>query len=116
LPVTGAILSKFSWTEEPGRVITITITRCGRICMGARKIHVSTVFAGQNVGVKQVADRVWLVSFMDYDLGFFDDQTGLLQDLQEFLLKIQSRCTPYVSGAEEDSLRGGPCVRFVSLW
>jgi putative transposase len=62
--------------EYPFHDLTITITQCGRICMGARKIHLSTVFAGQKVGVKQVADRVWMVSFMDYDLGFFDDQTG----------------------------------------
>jgi hypothetical protein len=27
------------------------------------------VFAGQTVGVKQTADHIWLVSFMDYDLG-----------------------------------------------
>jgi putative transposase len=54
---------------------TITLTRCGRICIGTGKINLSTVFAGQNVGVKQVADQVWLVSFMDYDLGFFDNET-----------------------------------------
>ena len=47
--------------------------------MGARKVHISTVFAGQNVGVKQVAYRVWMVSFMDYDLGFFDDETGRIE-------------------------------------
>ena len=35
-------------------------------------------FAGQNVGVKEVSDRIWLVSFMDYDLGFFDHETGRL--------------------------------------
>jgi hypothetical protein len=39
---------------------------------GRQKINLSTVFAGQNVGVKQVADQVWLISFMDYDLGFFE--------------------------------------------
>jgi putative transposase len=44
-----------------------------------RKINLSTVFAGQNVGVKQVSDRIWLVSFMDYDLGFFDDETSRLE-------------------------------------
>ena len=65
--------------EYPFHDLTITITQCGRICMGARKIHVSMVFAGQNVGVKQVADRVWMVSFMDYDLGFFDDETGRIE-------------------------------------
>ena len=54
---------------------TITVTNCGRICFGRRKIFLSTVFAGQKVGVKEVDDKIWLVSFMDYDLGFFDDQT-----------------------------------------
>jgi len=31
------------------------------------KINVSRVFAGQKVGVKQVGDHVWLVTFMHYD-------------------------------------------------
>jgi putative transposase len=65
--------------EYPFHDLTITITQCGRICFGARKIHVSTVFAGPKVGVKQVADRVWMVSFMDYDLGFFDDEPGRIE-------------------------------------
>ena len=29
------------------------------------------VFAGQNVGVTQVGERIWLVTFMQYDLGYF---------------------------------------------
>jgi putative transposase len=57
---------------------TVTVTQCGRICFGRRKINLSTVFAGQNVGVKEVSDKIWLVSFMDYDLGFFDHETGRL--------------------------------------
>ena len=48
---------------------------CGRICLGNRKINLSTVFAGQKVGIKQIANKVWLVSFMQYDLGFFDHET-----------------------------------------
>lgn len=51
------------------------VTRCGRICFDNRKINLSAVFAGQRVGVKQVADQVWLVSFMHYDLGFFDTES-----------------------------------------
>jgi putative transposase len=51
------------------------VTRCGRICFGNRKINLSTVFAGQTVGVRQIADQVWLVSFMHYDLGFFDNES-----------------------------------------
>ena len=57
---------------------TITVTQCGRICVGRRKINLSTVFAGQNVGVKEVSDKIWLVTFMQYDLGFFDHETGRL--------------------------------------
>jgi putative transposase len=54
---------------------TITVTQCGRVCFGRKKIHLSTVFAGQNVGIKQVDDKIWLVSFMQYDLGFFDEDS-----------------------------------------
>ena len=40
------------------------------------------MFAGQNVGVKQVSDWIWLVSFMDDDLGYFDDETGRLEPIE----------------------------------
>jgi len=30
------------------------------------------VFAGQYIGIREIAEQVWLVSFMQYDLGFFD--------------------------------------------
>ena len=36
------------------------------------KINFSQVFAGQAVGIKEVDDGIWLVSFMDYDLGSID--------------------------------------------
>lgn len=57
----------------------ITVTRCGRICFGNRKINLSVAFAGQSVGVKQIEDRLWLVSFMHYDLGFFDHECGRVE-------------------------------------
>jgi putative transposase len=72
---------------------TITVTQCGRICFGRRKINLSTVFAGQNVGVKEVSDRIWLVSFMDYDLGFFDHETGRLGTAENpFAAKVLPMC------------------------
>ena len=58
---------------------TVTITHCGRICLGKRKINFSQVFAGQNVGIKEVSDKIWLVTFMHYDLGFFDHETCRLE-------------------------------------
>ena len=60
---------------------TVTITNCGRICIAGQKIHLSTVFAGHDVGVRQVEDDVWLVSFMDYDLGYFDLESNKVQAL-----------------------------------
>jgi putative transposase len=33
------------------------------------------------VGIKQVDDHVWLVSFMHYDLGYFDDETSRLEPI-----------------------------------
>ena len=49
---------------------------CGRICLCRRKINLSLVFAGQKVGIREVDGQIWLVSFMHYDLGFFDQETG----------------------------------------
>jgi hypothetical protein len=40
-----------------------------RICFKRRKVNLTHVFAGQTVGVTQVAERMWLVTFMHYDFG-----------------------------------------------
>jgi putative transposase len=61
---------------------TVTVTTCGRICFNRQKINLSQVFAGQNVGIKQVSDEIWLVTFMDYDLGYFDDETCRLEPVE----------------------------------
>jgi putative transposase len=67
----------------------ITVTQCGRVCMDRRKIHPSHAFAGHDVGVKQVNDKIWLVSFMQYDLGFFDDETCRLEPVENpFAAKV----------------------------
>lgn len=42
--------------------------------MGQSKINFSVVFAGQLVGICEVDNHVWLVSFMEYDLGYFDKE------------------------------------------
>ncbi len=60
--------------EYPYHDRTKLVTRCGRICLGRRKINLSSVFAGQRVGIREVDDQIWLVSFMEYDLGFFDKE------------------------------------------
>jgi transposase InsO family protein len=59
----------------------ILVTACGRICLHRKKINISTVLAGQTLGIKEVDDGIWLVSFMHYDLGYFDLEQKTLQPL-----------------------------------
>lgn len=42
----------------------VLVTACGRICMHRKKITVSTVLAGQRLGIKEVDDGIRIVSFM----------------------------------------------------
>ena len=65
--------------EYPFHDRTVCVTRCGRICIGKRKINLGTVFAGQNGGLKEVAEKIWLVSFLDFDLGYFDETEGRVE-------------------------------------
>ena len=59
----------------------VTVTSCGRICMHRKKINLSIVLAGQKLGIKEVDDGIWLVSFMHYDLGYIDLEQKTLQPL-----------------------------------
>ncbi len=52
-----------------------------RICIYKKKINLSTSLAGQAVGIKEVDNGIWLVSFMDYDLGYIDLEEKTLQPL-----------------------------------
>jgi len=60
---------------------TVMVTSCGRLCLYRKKINLSTSLAGQAVGVKEVDHGIWLVSFMDYDLGYIDLEEKTLQPL-----------------------------------
>ena len=82
-------------SEYPYHDRRIRVTRCGRICLGRRKISLSKVFAGQMVGLREVADDMWLVSFMSYDLGYFDNEvdrveptTNPFQSIPEDMVKL----------------------------
>ena len=59
----------------------VIVTACGRICMQRKKINLSTVMAGQKLGIKEVEDGIRLVSFMHYDLGYIDLEQKTLQTI-----------------------------------
>src|SRR3954451_17754242 len=59
----------------------VLVTACGRLCLHRKRINISTVLAGQKLGIKEVDEGIWLVSFMHYDLGYFDLEQKTLQPL-----------------------------------
>src|SRR5215217_3410020 len=59
----------------------VLVTACGRICLHRKKVNISTVLAGQRLGIKEVDDGIWIVSFMCYDLGYIDLEQRTLQPL-----------------------------------
>ena len=67
--------------EYPFHDKVLNVTSCGRICMMRKKINLSTSLAGQAVGIKEVDDNIWLVTFMEYDLGYIDLEQRSLQPL-----------------------------------
>ena len=65
----------------PFHVTDKLVTACGRICMHRKKINISTALAGQRLGIKEVDDGIWLISFIDYDLGYIDLEQKTLQTI-----------------------------------
>jgi transposase InsO family protein len=59
----------------------VLVTACGRICLHRKRVYLSHVFAGQRVGIKEVDEGIWIVSFMHYDLGYIDLEQKTLQPL-----------------------------------
>jgi putative transposase len=47
---------------------TIMVTGPGRICFRGSKVNLGHGFAGQSVGVTQVGERIWLVTFMQWGI------------------------------------------------
>jgi hypothetical protein len=61
--------------REAGRIIAT-----GAAPSGLGGPMSGAAFAGQNTSaLKEVAEKIWLVSFMHYDPGFFDHETGRVE-------------------------------------
>ena len=67
------------------------VADCGGLCIHRKKINISTVLAGQRLGLKEVDDGIWLVSFLHYDLGYIDLEQRTLQTIDN---PISTRLSP----------------------
>ena len=72
------------------------MTACGRLCLHRKRINISTVLAGQKLGIKEVDEGIRLVSFMHYDLGYFDLEQKTLQPLDSRSARGCHPCLRYV--------------------
>ena len=59
----------------------IVASQSGAIALHGRAVFISSVFAGQRLGLREVDTDVWLVSFMHYDLGYIDLEACTLQTI-----------------------------------
>jgi hypothetical protein len=94
--IRNPTIQALSARQVCSQLLTLAVvTSCGRICLYNKKINLSVSLAGQAVGVKEVDDGIWLVSFMDYDLGYIDLEEKTLQPLEE---PLRAESVTYVSG------------------
>ena len=62
---------------------TVRVSQCGRICTRGFKVSLSRAFAGHEVGIKEMENNIWVVSFLDYDLGYFDDKSHRVEPVED---------------------------------
>ncbi len=75
----------------PSHDKTLLISSCGRICFKKMKVHISKAFANQPVGLKEVDSGIWQVQFINYNLGFFDeDSKSFAPNEDPFRLRLET--------------------------
>jgi transposase InsO family protein len=67
--------------EYPLHDRDIVVSSSGVIGLCGRPVFISSVLAGQRLGLREVEPDVWLVSFMQYDLGYVDLEARTLQTI-----------------------------------
>lgn len=79
--------------EYPLHDRTVNVSFCARICIEKKKINLSRVFAGHALGIRQVELNIWLLTFIDYDLGYFDTESNIFEPLPNpFGAKVLPMC------------------------
>ena len=65
--------------DYPQHDLTLRVSPCGSIRFNKMRIYISTALSFQNLGVTEIDDQLWNVSFMNFNLGYFDEDTCKLQ-------------------------------------
>jgi hypothetical protein len=70
-------------SNTPSTIAWCWLPAAGEFATLRKKINLSTSLAGQAVGIKEVDDGMWLVTFRNYDLGYIDLEEKTLQPLKQ---------------------------------
>jgi transposase InsO family protein len=65
----------------PFHDLDLVASQSGVIALHGRAVFIASVFGGQRLGLREVDNDVWLVSFMHYDLGYIDLEDCKLQTI-----------------------------------
>jgi putative transposase len=77
--------------EYPTHDLTRRVADNGRVCLTRRDIFlVTNALARQCVGLREVADGLWLVSFLDLSLGHYDCSTKTFRPSDELAAEGQA--------------------------
>jgi molybdopterin/thiamine biosynthesis adenylyltransferase len=88
----------------------VIVTSCGRLCLHRKRINLSVTLADQAVGIKEVDHGIWLVSFMDYDLGYIDLEEKTLEPPRKSL-RAKSVAVGLIGSGSVGGLVGGAMAR-----
>jgi hypothetical protein len=69
------------WSAGKSLISSAIGCTCHAAVHKSREINISTVLAGQRIGIKEVDGGIWLVTFMTYDLGYIDLEQKTLQPI-----------------------------------
>lgn len=64
--------------DYPMHDLVRTVDSQGMVYLHKRKkFHLSAALVGEDVGLKEVKEGIWQANFMDFDLGYFDEQSQI---------------------------------------
>jgi transposase InsO family protein len=77
--------------EYPGYVRNARVAEVGTITVNKKRIFISEVFGGEVLGIKTVEEGINSVSFMDYEIGFYDSRSYKFTPAQNPFLKQRNQ-------------------------
>ncbi len=78
--------------EYPTHDITCRVNTSGMVYMEkGKRFYLSNSLSGENIGLREIKPKLWLVNFMDQDLGCFSEEQGVFTQKPPVNLEAQTQ-------------------------